>query len=186
MLNLLQSTAKIQKDLHQAGIRSIVIGGLAVAVWGEPRLTADVDLKIQLNRNEALTLVSLLKPYYRMLSNNPLETIQKVGFIFVKDASDIRIDLLLADTPFDIQAIERAKKVEMEKGTSLIICSPEDMIIYKMISTRPRDREDVVGILVRQKEMLDHSYVLSWLSQFEKALDDSTLLSEYNRLIQSV
>ncbi|MBI4196654.1 MAG: nucleotidyltransferase [Deltaproteobacteria bacterium] len=186
MLNLFQKTAKIQKELHKDGMPSIVIGGLAVAVWGEPRLTADIDLKIQLNRDDASKLVFSLKPHYRLLANNPIETIKKVGFIFIQDTSNTRIDLLLADTPFDIQAIERGKKVHADKETSLTICSPEDLIIYKMISTRPRDREDVRGIIIRQKKNLDHPYLLDWLTQFEKAIDDSTLVVEYNRMFKSL
>jgi hypothetical protein len=51
-----------------------------------------------------------------------------------------------------------------------------------MISTRPRDWEDVQGIVRRQKDALDDAYVLDWLQQFEQALDDSTLIAEYHRL----
>jgi len=35
--NLLKSAAQVQRQLSAAGIDSMVIGGLAVAVWGEPR-----------------------------------------------------------------------------------------------------------------------------------------------------
>ena len=48
MENYFQSIVNLQKLLQQDGILSIVIGGVAVAAWGEPRVTRDVDLKIQL------------------------------------------------------------------------------------------------------------------------------------------
>src|SRR4030067_2986604 len=44
MENYLQSIITLQDHLQQAGIASIVIGGVAVAAWGEPRVTRDVDL----------------------------------------------------------------------------------------------------------------------------------------------
>ena len=43
---LLHVLKDVQGRLDHAGIASAVIGGLAVAVWGEPRLTRDVDFKV--------------------------------------------------------------------------------------------------------------------------------------------
>jgi len=44
MQNLFRSILSLQQRLLEEGILSIVIGGVAVAAWGEPRLTRDVDL----------------------------------------------------------------------------------------------------------------------------------------------
>ena len=41
---LLRAAAQALDVLHTASIDACVIGGVAVARWGEPRLTADVDL----------------------------------------------------------------------------------------------------------------------------------------------
>lgn len=46
MGNLYTSIQTLQKCLADAAIPSIVIGGVAVGVWGEPRLTLDADLKV--------------------------------------------------------------------------------------------------------------------------------------------
>lgn len=182
MQNLLESAVALQQKLRRSDILSAVIGGIAVAVWGEPRLTRGTDLKLKMVRQEAQRLVDTLRDSYIFLAKDPLETLPRMGFIFVKDGSGIRLDLLLADTPFDQQAVDRAKEVEVAPKIFLSVCSPEDLILYKMISTRPRDREDVRGIFLRQKEGLDNSYILKWLRQFEQALDDSTLVKEYQRL----
>jgi len=45
MENLFQSIHKLQQFFLSEGIPSFVIGGVAAAIWGEPRLTRDVDLK---------------------------------------------------------------------------------------------------------------------------------------------
>ncbi|MBI2083811.1 MAG: hypothetical protein HYT76_09655 [Deltaproteobacteria bacterium] len=179
MKDLLQSANQIQKYLSRSGIRSAAIGGLAVAIWGDPRLTRDVDLKILLKREEAHSLVKLLKPTYLCLSDDPEKTLREVGFLFIRESDGPRIDLLLADTSFDEKAIQRARSIKIEANLSLTVCTAEDLIIYKMISTRARDREDARGIIIRQGNQLDDSYILEWLGQFEKALDDSTLISNY-------
>jgi hypothetical protein len=62
-------------------------------------------------------------------------------------------------------------------------CAPPSiLILYKLISTRPRDHEDARSVIRRQGDALDDRYVLDWLRQFELALDDSTLVAEYRRL----
>ncbi len=180
--DLIQSVIQIQKCLGEAGVSSAVVGGLAVAVWGEPRLTRDVDVKVSLQRDQATHLLSLLKPDYTFLSDNPEQTLKRMGMLFIQDASNLRLDLLLADTPFDVQAIQRARLVEIQPGQTITVCTPEDLIVYKMISIRPRDREDVQGIVRAQQQNLSDTYILDWLQQFEQALDDSTLVAEYRRL----
>ena len=137
--NLFKSAANVQNILKAAGFESTVIGGLAVAIWGEPRTTRDVDLKVLLKREEADRLLVSLPPEFRRLSPTPEETLRRVGFLFIEDASGIRIDLLLAETSFDAGAVSRGRRIEATQGETIVVCTPEDLIIYKIISTRSRD-----------------------------------------------
>ena len=182
MQKLFQSVRALQHLLLEHGIPSIVIGGVAVAVWGEPRLTRDIDLKIQLGRQGVDRLLKVLLADYQPLKPDPGETLRKQGLIFVQDSAGVRLDILLADTPYDVSAIQRGSDVEVQPGFVIRICSPEDLIIYKLISTRLRDHDDVKTVIRRQGDSLDDSYILDWLRQFEQALDDSTLVAEYQDL----
>jgi len=182
METLLQSIRSLQKQLLDADIPSIVIGGMAVAIWGEPRVTRDVDLKILLGREEAGRLLTVLGQNYSPLLPDPLRALREQAMLFIQDAAGTRLDLLLADTPYDVQAIRRARVAEVEPGAPFSVCSPEDLVIYKLISTRVRDHEDAASVIRRQAESLDNDYVLHWLRLFEQALDDSTLVAEYTRL----
>ncbi len=182
MGNLYTSIQNLQKRLVDAGIPSIVIGGVAVGVWGEPRLTLDADLKILLERKDADRLLTVLKPEYVPLLPDPKEAIRRQAMLFVQDADNVRLDLLLADTPYDVAAVERGRAIEVLSGVTLTVCSPEDLLIYKLISTRPRDHEDASGVIRRQGDTLDTGYILGWLRQFELAFDDSTLIATFRRM----
>jgi len=184
--NLFESIISLEERLHHAGISSVVIGGVAVGVWGEPRVTRDVDVKVLLGRNHASRLLEILGADYMPLQSDPLPALTRTGILFVQDKSGTRLDLLLSDTEFDIQAIHRAKVVELAYRLKAHICSAEDLIIYKIISTRPRDREDAASVVHRQENTLDDEYVLQWLREFEQALDDSTLVADYQRMRGSI
>ena len=182
MDNLFHTIQTIQERLLEANIPSIVIGGMAVAAWGEPRVTRDVDLKVLISRQEADRLLEVLSTNYQSLVPDPHEALQKQALVFIRDSLGTRLDLLLADTPYDVIAIRRGRDVEMQPGLVIHLCSPEDLIIYKLISTRLRDHEDVRSVVHRQGDTLDDNYVIDWLQQFERALNDSTLVAEYQGL----
>lgn len=183
MEHLVRSVAALQQRFAEAGVPSAVIGGLAVSAWGEPRLTRDADLKVLARRDEREHILELLADL-TPLHADPDEALRRQGLAFFQDAEGTRIDVMLAETSFDEAAIGRARTVEIQPGLAVRVCSAEDLIVYKLVSTRMRDHLDVEGIVRRQGAALDDRYVEQWLHQFEVALDDSTLLAEYRRLQQ--
>jgi len=184
--DLFRSAGALQARLARSGVASAVIGGLAVAVWGEPRLTRDADIKVLLQREERQRLLDLLADGYRPLAEDPDETLRRFAMLFVVDASDVRLDLLLGETEFDVAVVERAREIPGSDFGGVLMCTAEDLIVYKLLSTRPRDREDVSGIVRRQADRLDDGYVVQWLQKFEAALDDSSLVATYRRLRATV
>jgi len=99
MESLVRSIRRLQQRLHEADIPSIVIGGVAIALWGEPRVTRDVDLKILLGREEAdrlLLLLSILTPDYTPLLPEPRRALTEQAMLFVQDSAALRRCNLLA------------------------------------------------------------------------------------------
>ena len=182
MNKIYSSLKSFHKCLQANGIDYAVIGGLAVAVWGEPRLTQDIDIKVMLGRDEAEILLSAINAEYTPFGDDPLKMLKENGILFVQDKHKVRIDIHLSDTLFDIEVIKRAANIEIDTGLTVKVCSPEDLIIYKMLSTRASDSRDFEGIIDYQGDRLDDKYVIEWLEKFEAALDDSTLIDMYQRL----
>jgi hypothetical protein len=181
MNELIDSVVAFQKLLENEGIPTMAIGGIAVGVWGEPRLTRDIDMKVLVRREDRARLLTILRPF-TPLDANPDESFRRLGLAFFHDPNGVRIDVMLADTVFDDTAIERARIVKVQGGKSIRICTAEDLVIYKMLSTRMKDRADVESVIQKQAGELDDEYVEGWLGQFEQALADSTLIQEFRKM----
>lgn len=180
--DLFTSAARLQNRLAELGFPSAVIGGLAISIWGDPRVTRDADLKVLVSREQANDLLAAVGSRYTVVQSQPIEAIRRFGYVFVQDEFKNRIDLLFTDTSFDETVIRRALRIKVLPRIYLNFCTAEDLIVYKMLSTRERDIGDVRSVIQRQGDKLDDTYIFDWLRQFEQALDDSTLVSTYRRL----
>lgn len=159
-------------------IKYMVIGGLANAKWGQPRATLDIDITVWVSDNEIKNVVSMLEGSYALLVDKPLEFIRQTRVLPLKTHQDQRIDIIFGALPFERQAIERALKVEIGKA-SANFCTPEDLILFKIISERPRDLEDVKGILRFRKEDLDYSYLEPRIQELADLLDRPGIFSQW-------
>jgi predicted nucleotidyltransferase len=86
-----------------------------------------------------------------------------------EDKSGIRVDFIFSFSPYERQAIERAKSVPL--GRAMIrFASLEDLVIHKIFAGRPRDIEDIENILLKNPDY-DLGYIEKWLAEFDAALD---------------
>jgi len=151
MNELIDSVIAFQSLMDKASVSCMAIGGIAVSVWGEPRLTRDIDMKVLIHREDRSRLIEILKTF-TPLNEDPNEAFRRHGLAFFLDPEGIRIDVMLADTIFDEIAIERASEVTFANDQTIRVCSAEDLIIYKMLSTRLKDRADVESIIQKQDD----------------------------------
>jgi hypothetical protein len=85
MQTLFQSVVSLQARLRERGTLSAVIGGIAVAVWGDPRVPRDVDVKELLRRDMAPRLLEAIGPDCVPLQPDPLAVLTRSGVLFVHD-----------------------------------------------------------------------------------------------------
>lgn len=165
--SLLVDLAK-QFDSH--AIPYMVIGGQAVLLYGEPRLTRDIDITLGVDNTSLGVVVALtekikLKPAVENVS----EFVGTSNVLpLIDQATHIRIDLIFSFTPYERQAMERVQTIHVEQYP-VRYASLEDIIIHKIFAGRPRDIEDVKGILARNA-VYDSTYIHKWLKEFSSAL----------------
>jgi len=66
-------------------------------------------------------------------------------------------------------------------GTSIPVISPEDLIITKVLAGRPKDIEDIRGVIHEKKTSLDVHRIRTILDLLEQALSQSDLLPVFEK-----
>jgi predicted nucleotidyltransferase len=165
-----QLLERIALSLEQRQIPYMVIGGQAVLLYGEPRLTRDIDVTLGAGPERLQDLLALAQSAgWRLLVEKPEEFVQRTLVLPLQDAkSGIRIDLIFSYSPYERQALERVRRVSVGKA-NVRFAAVEDVIVHKMIAGRPRDLEDVRGILLKNPTF-DEAYIRRWLAEFDTSL----------------
>jgi predicted nucleotidyltransferase len=173
--------AKLARTLDGAGISYMIIGGQAVLLHGEPRLTRDIDVTLGCDTTELERILSItgaadLHPVVEKIE----DFVRKTNVLPVRDSTTgIRVDLIFSFTLYETEAIRRSITVRLG-DTNVHFASIEDLIIHKLVAGRPRDLEDVRGVLSR-RPVVDEKYLTLWLSSFRDIVHRD-LVSEYLEL----
>ena len=173
----------LARVLKESGIPYMVIGGQAVLLYGEPRLTRDIDITLGVGTEHLDDIFMVCKN----LSLNPLpENVEQfvretMVLPTLDDKTGIRVDFIFSWTPYERQAIQRARPVSIE-GVDVYFASVEDLIIHKIFAGRPRDIEDVKIILLKNPD-IDRTYIEKWLSEFDRAVGEENFLNKFRELI---
>lgn len=164
---------RIASALESVGARYFVGGSLASSVDGEPRASNDIDFVVDLPLGRVGALVSALGSDFEvdqdMLRSALLDGTCANAFYLPRV---LKIDFFgHAHGPFDDLEFARSRLVEVRPGLSLVVKSPEDTILRKLLWYRQggevsdRQWRDVLGVLVGQRGHLDDGYLDQWASR---------------------
>jgi len=153
-----------------------LFGAQAVQVWGLPRLTADVDVTVRLRGENPSRFVAAMKTAgFDLRVADVDDFIRRTRVLpFVHRDSQIPLDVVLAGPGLEEEFLERARSVDLG-GVTVPVISPEDLLVTKILAGRPKDLEDVHGILRERLGELDLSRVRRVLTLLEDALTQSDL-----------
>jgi hypothetical protein len=178
-----ETLVRIGASLERAQIPYMIIGGQAVLLYGEPRLTRDIDITLGVNIDRLDALLTVVRDL--SLKTLPDDTAAFVRQTMVMPALDeatgIRVDFIFSFTPYESQAIRRANKVKI-LDQDICFAAVEDLIIHKIFAGRPRDIEDVQSVILKH-HALDIPYIEKWLTDFDDASDDKQFLITFRRII---
>ena len=170
--------------LEEFGVEYVLIGGLAVAIHGEPRFTADIDICIKLARNRISSFIKAAAAHGLHPAEPSVEDFaKKTGVLpFIAEWGPLcMIDFIIAQNPIELSAIRRSQAVE-SRGLSVRCITAEDLLIHKLASSRAKDHEDAAAIIERQAGAMDYAYIEKWLARIEQEAGDKKPLQRYKKL----
>jgi hypothetical protein len=178
--------AALRSALRAARAPWMVIGGIAVIARGVRRLTTDIDVVV---RGDAIGIEALLEA----LESHEIAPRVDDARSFASEhlvlllrhlPSGVNVDLSLAWTTFELEAIAASTKVRYG-SSDYPTARAEDLIIFKTVAARPRDLEDAVALWLMHPDV-DRVRIRSRLAELARLADEPGLVNALEGVMTQV
>jgi hypothetical protein len=169
--------------VEQTGTKAALIGGLAASACGRARMTRDIDIVLVVDDKDLATLLNKatchnLEPRLP----NAAECAERSRMLLLRHLpSRIDIDVALGLLPFERGLVDKAKPVRFGDVT-IPIPPPEDLIVMKALARRPRDFEDIRGMLAANPR-IDRDDLRRRVADMAAEMGESDILSDFEHLL---
>ena len=172
---------KIAVELAAGQIPYMIIGGQAVLLYGEPRLTKDIDITLGVGVEKLPVIKATVRALGLEIEAENIDDFVRETMVFpaAEAKSGIRVDFVFSFSPYERQAIERAVTVAFDE-VPVRFAALEDVVIHKVVAGRARDLEDIHSILLKNPGY-DREYIRSWLKELDDALEGN-FLGKFNAI----
>jgi hypothetical protein len=159
-----------------AGVRWFLFGAQAVVIYGEPRMTADVDVTVEIDpaRTPGFAEAMAAAGFVSRVADLNAFAARTHVLPMLHTATGMQMDVILAGTGFEARFLDRAIVHDLG-GVNVPVISAEDLIITKLLAGRTKDVDDIRGILRRQSGHLDVVYLRQSAAQLDQALARSDI-----------
>jgi hypothetical protein len=159
---------RLAQTLERLDIPYLITGSVATIYWGEPRLTRDVDVVVQIALRDVERLVAAFPaPEFYMSDEAAVQAVRRRGqFNVIQPATGLKIDVMVAVMDdFDRSRFARLHRVDLG-GFEANIAAPDDAILKKLVYYREggsdKHLRDIGGVVQVSGERVDREYVASW------------------------
>ena len=144
---------QIAADLTEIGSPFALIGGLAVSLRAEPRMTRDIDLALAVNDDAGAEAVigGLIGRGYRVVQQLEQNRTGRLASVRVKPPGQPRygivVDLLFASSGIEEEVVGAAERLEVLPGLHLPVATSAHLVALKILAGRRLDLVDVETLL---------------------------------------
>lgn len=173
--------ADLARAFNELGISWYLFGAQACIVYGVARLTADVDVTVRAPITPTDEWLSTLEGHgFARRFADPAFTAQSRVVPVMHEATGLPVDIVLAGPGLEDEFLQRAV-VHSVDGVAVPVVEIADLVILKVLASRPKDLEDVVAVLRIHGAGVDATRIRSVLTMLEKALGQSDLLTAFRQ-----
>ena len=164
---LAQKVTMAHEALARRRIPHAFGGALALAYYGEPRLTIDIDLNVFIEADRFEDVRLTLEPLGVDTSLDPARTVEdgQVRIWWGRNP----IDLFFSYDAFH-DAMEKATRSVQFADGRIPILSPEHLIVCKAVFDRTKDWVDIEQVMLGEDRM-EEAEIFTWLDRILPADD---------------
>lgn len=161
--------------LKKLKIPYMLTGSMAMFQYSIYRMTADIDIVLELQSHHGQALIKNLEPAYVIPHNSVIRAIASERmFNVIHQETAFKIDCVMRkSTPFQITAFKRRQKVDYH-GMDVYIITAEDLILSKLLwSIDSKSEKQLTDVKNLMRNHLDVKYIESWTEKIgvKKAYD---------------
>lgn len=160
---------KIIEVLEAQGLPYMLVGSLASGVYGEPRLTQDIDVVVALSSSDVAAVFAAFPPPEFYMSEAAARQAATHGgqFNIIHPASGNKIDVMIArKDAWGRSQMARRRRELIFPQLQGFVASPEDVVIGKMWyyqeGASEKHLRDILAMLQISGHEIDRSYVDLW------------------------
>lgn len=128
--------------LNAVEAKYLLVGGYALAVYGVPRYTKDLDIWIEPAPDNAERVQSAMRDFGAPVGMMTLEDLVRPGIVFQIGVDPNRIDLVTAIDGLTFDEAWRSRLMTTYGDQPVSVISRRDLIANKRATGRPQDRVD--------------------------------------------
>jgi hypothetical protein len=167
--DLLRRTIEVLEGL---GIRYAIVGSVASAAYGEPRLTQDIDVIVEIAAAHVPRLLEAFPDSDFYLSPEAARAAIMGGgqFNVIHPESGNKIDFLIARRDaWGREQLARRRRLRILAGLEGFAAAPEDIILGKLLYYQEGGSEkhlrDIAGMLRISPQPIDRAYIARWAAE---------------------
>lgn len=179
-----QTIESVQCLFDELTNKGVFVGGVASSLLGKPRFTADVDGLILIDEDEIGEVIELAKQFeLRIRLPDAEEFARQSRVLLLQDTrSQIAVDLILGLLPFEYDLIENSS-LQTVGGITVQLPNPEDLVVMKAVAGRPKDIEDIRGLL-QTADDLDHDYMTERINGWAMMMELPELAEQFAAIVE--
>lgn len=156
---------RIAKALDDAAIPNALGGAIALAAWGVPRATVDVDLNVFVQDDGLDALFAVLDRTLGVVIDRAAAQSghEAKGMIVLQSGEGIRVDVFTPSIEFSWEAARTTSR-QVVLGTEVSVLSAEALAVFKLLFFRSKDVADLERLVAMQRGRMDSGYVRRWIS----------------------